>query len=97
MRQNLETSHGLYFSQRVLLALVDSGLERGDAYVRVQQSAMRAWEEERPFRDIIAADPELASRLDLDAVFDLGAYTRHVGAVFARLHALVAEREGLRV
>ena len=93
MRQNLEASHGLYFSQRVLLALVDSGLERGEAYVRVQQAAMRAWEEERPFRDIVAADPELTGRLDLDAVFDLNAYTRHVDTVFDRLHALVAERE----
>jgi adenylosuccinate lyase len=93
MRQNLEASHGLYFSQRVLLALVDSGLERGEAYVRVQQAAMRAWEEERPFRDIVGADPELTGRLDLDAVFDLNAYTRHVDTVFDRLHALVAERE----
>jgi adenylosuccinate lyase len=97
MRKNLEASQGLYFSQRVLLALVDSGLPRNDAYVRVQQSAMRAWEEERPFRDVVAADPELAGRLDLDAVFDPGAYTRHVDTVFDRLHALVVEREGIHV
>src|SRR4029077_6598084 len=66
MRRNLESSHGLFFSQRVLLALVEAGRPRYDAYVRVQQSAMRAWEEERPFRDIVSADPELARRLDLD-------------------------------
>jgi adenylosuccinate lyase len=95
MRQNLDASHGLYFSQRVLLALVESGVPRDQAYVRVQQAAMRAWEEERPFRDIVAADPELAGRLDLDAVFDLAAYTRHVDAVFDRLHALVSDKEGI--
>jgi len=95
MRRNLEASHGLYFSQRVLLALVESGLPRGDAYVHVQQAAMRAWEEERPFREIVAADPELAGRLDLDTVFDLDSYTRHVDAVFDRLHALVADKEGI--
>jgi adenylosuccinate lyase len=97
MRQNLEASHGLFFSQRVLLALVESGLEREEAYVRVQQSAMRAWEEERPFRDIVATDPELAGRLDLDAVFDLGAYTRHVDVVFDRLHSLTRTKEGVHV
>ena len=95
MRQNLEASHGLFFSQRVLLALVESGLPRDEAYLRVQQSAMRAWEEERPFRDIVAAEPELAGRLDLDAVFDLGAYTRHVDTVFDRLHGLTRTKEGV--
>src|SRR5206468_7865584 len=55
MLRNLEASHGLFFSQRLLLALVESGLPRQDAYLRVQQAAMRAWEEERPFRDIAAA------------------------------------------
>jgi adenylosuccinate lyase len=95
MRRNLDSSHGLYFSQRVLLALVESGLPRDDAYVRVQQCAMRAWEEERPFRDIVAADPELAARLDLDAVFDSTAYTRHIDTVFDRLHTLAHDREGI--
>jgi len=97
MRRNLESSHDLYFSQRVLLALVESGLPRDEAYVRVQQAAMRAWEEERSFREIVAADPELDDRLDLDAVFDLDAYTRHVNVVFDRLHALVATKEELHV
>jgi adenylosuccinate lyase len=96
MLRNLEASHGLFFSQRLLLALVESGLPRPDAYVRVQQAAMRAWEEERPFRDIVAADPEIAGRLDLDSVFDLTAYTRHVDTVFDRLHAL-ADKEKAHV
>jgi adenylosuccinate lyase len=92
MLRNLEASHGLFFSQRLLLALVESGLPRDEAYVRVQQGSMRSWEEERPFRDIVAADPEIAAHVDLDAVFDLGAYTRHVDTVFDRLHAL-ADKE----
>ncbi len=92
MLRNLEASHGLFFSQRLLLALVEAGLPRDDAYTRVQQAAMRAWEEERSFHDIVAADPEIAARADLDAVFDLTAYTRHVDTVFDRLHAL-ADKE----
>jgi len=85
MRRNLESSHYLFFSQRVLLALVESGLARDDAYRLVQRSAMRAWDEELDFRELVRADDEIASRVDLDAVFDLGAYTRHVDTVFSRL------------
>ncbi|HVS85988.1 MAG TPA: adenylosuccinate lyase [Gaiellaceae bacterium] len=92
MRRNLEASHYLFFSQRVLLALVEAGLARDDAYRLVQRNSMRAWDEELDFRDLCRADEEIASRVDLDAVFDLGAYTRHVPVVFARLHAL-AQRE----
>jgi adenylosuccinate lyase len=89
MRRNLDASHGLYFSQRLLLALVDSGLERDEAYRLVQRHAMRAWEEEEDFRDLVRSDPEI--RVDLDAVFDESAYTRHVDEVFERLHTLVKE------
>jgi adenylosuccinate lyase len=85
MRRNLESSHSLFFSQRVLLALVDSGLERDDAYRLVQRNAMRAWDEELDFRDLVRADAEIASRIDLDAVFDLTVYTKHVDTVFNRL------------
>ena len=91
MRRNLESSHFLFFSQRVLSALVESGLARDDAYRLVQRSAMRAWEEELDFRELCRSDDEIADRVDLDAVFDLGAYTRHVDTVFARLHALEEE------
>jgi adenylosuccinate lyase len=93
MRRNLESSHSLFFSQRVLLALVESGLERDEAYRLVQRNAMRAWDEELDFRELVRADEEIASRVELDAVFDLGAYTRHVDTVFTRLHALVAKEE----
>ncbi len=93
MRRNLETSHGLVFSHRLLLALVDAGLSRDEAYRRVQGHAMRAWEEETDFRELVRSDPEIRGRVDLEAVFDLDATVRHVDAVFDRLHALVKKEE----
>jgi adenylosuccinate lyase len=89
MRRNLEASHGLVFSHRLLLALVDAGLPRDDAYRLVQRHAMRAWEDETDFGELVRADPEIAGRVDLEAVFDLEATIRHVDTVFDRLHALV--------
>jgi adenylosuccinate lyase len=93
MRRNLEASHYLFFSQRALLALIESGLSRDDAYRLVQRSAMRAWDEELDFRELTRADDEIAGRVDLDAVFDLDAYTLHVDTIFARLHTLAAKEE----
>jgi adenylosuccinate lyase len=89
MRGNLEASHGLYFSQRLLLALVESGLERDEAYGLVQRNAMRAWDEDLDFRELVRNDPDI--HIDLDPVFDESAYTRHVDVVFDRLHYLVKE------
>ncbi|MFN2471924.1 MAG: adenylosuccinate lyase [Gaiellaceae bacterium] len=89
MRRNLDASFGLHFSQRLLLALVASGLERDVAYRLVQRAAMRASEEERDFRELARADAELSGRVDLDAVFDEGAYTAHVDTVFERLRSLM--------
>jgi adenylosuccinate lyase len=76
-----------------LLALVESGLARDDAYRSVQAHAMRAWEEETDFTALVRNDPALADRVDLDAVFDLDATVRHVDTVFERLHALVRKEE----
>ena len=89
MRENVDSSHGLFFSQRLLLALVESGWSRDRAYRAVQGHAMRAWEEGLDFPGLVRADPELAGRVELAAVFDLGVYTRHVDVVFERLRALV--------
>jgi adenylosuccinate lyase len=97
MRRNLEASHGLFFSQRLLLALVESGLARDEAYRLVQAHAMRAWEDERDFAELVRADDALAPLVDLDAVFDLSAYTRHVDTVFERLDALVHREEPAHV
>jgi adenylosuccinate lyase len=93
MRRNLAASHGLFFSHRLLLALVESGLARDEAYRAVQAHAMRAWEEETDFTELVRNDRELAGRVDLDAVFDLDATVRHVDAVFDRLHTLVRKEE----
>jgi len=95
MRRNLEAGHGLFFSQRLLLALVESGLPRGDAYRLVQRHALRAHEEEQDFRELVRADEEIAGRVDLDATFDLGWYTRHVDAVFERLGELARKEEAV--
>jgi adenylosuccinate lyase len=91
MRANLEASYGLVFSQRVLLALVGSGLSRDDAYRLVQRNALAAWDQERDFQELVASDSEITARLDSDAVaraFDLGDALRHVDVIFDRLAAL---------
>ena len=91
MRSNLEATGGLFFSQRLLLALVESGLDRDTAYRSVQRHAMRTWDEGLDFRNLVRGDVEIAARVSLDEVFDLAAFTRHVDAVFRRLHATRSE------
>jgi adenylosuccinate lyase len=93
-RANLDASHGLVFSQRVLSALVVAGSGRDEAYRLVQRNALRSWEEGKDFRSLIEADPEI----DLDAsalaeAFDLGDALRHTDVLFDRLAALRARRE----
>jgi adenylosuccinate lyase len=85
MRENLELTHGALFSQRALTALVDSGMTRDDAYRVVQENAQRAWDTGTEFRGLLA---EAAPELDLDAVFDYGAYLTHLPEIFGRLEAL---------
>lgn len=88
MRENLDRSYGLVFSQRVLLALIESGMGRETAYRIVQEQAMRAWRERRPFLELLREDPRVTERLDeerLRALFDHAYYLRHVDATFERL------------
>jgi adenylosuccinate lyase len=92
MRANLESSHGLVFSQRVLSALVAAGLARDEAYRLVQRHAMRAWEEGLEFRELVDRDPEIAGRID-SSVFDLEDAVKHVDVIFERLAALTSRRE----
>ena len=87
MRENMERSFGLMFSQRVLLRLAETGLPRQQAYDMVQRNAMRAWRERAPFRAFLAGDPEVTARLtaaDLDACFDPTWYLRNVDAIYKR-------------
>jgi adenylosuccinate lyase len=82
MRANLNATHGALFSQRALLALVEAGRPRDDAYRTVQEAAQRAWDEGIEFRDLLA---EAAPELDLDSVFDPNAFVRHARTVVGRL------------
>lgn len=91
MVANLDASHGLVFSQPVLLALVSSGATRDEAYRIVQRNAMQAWDEGRDFRGLLEADPDVdAGQLAavLDEAFDLRRSLRHIGEVFDQLDAI---------
>jgi adenylosuccinate lyase len=85
MRVNLDATHGALFSQRALLALVESGLSRDDAYRIVQENAQRAWDEGVEFRELLAA---AAPELDLDAIFDPSAFVKYADEIVARLDAI---------
>ena len=82
MLANLEATHGALYSQRALLALVEAGRTRDEAYRIVQENAQRAWDTGTHFRELMA---EAAPELDLDAVFDAEAFVRHAGEIVARL------------
>jgi adenylosuccinate lyase len=100
MERNLWASHGLFFSHRLLLALVESGLERDEAYKLVQRHAMRAWDEERDFPELVRADAEITSHLDENAlaqVFDLGATVSNLDTTFDRLSRLAPKEEPIHV
>ena len=91
MRTNLDRSFGLYFSQHVLLALIDAGLSRDEAYRIVQRNAMTTWEQRRPFVDVLREDAEVRASLSderLAACFDLKRALANVGRVFDALDAL---------
>jgi adenylosuccinate lyase len=91
MLRNLDASFGLVFSQPVLLALVAAGRTRDEAYRMVQRNAMRAWNEERSFRELLADDPEVVAALsdaELDACFDLKRSLANVNRVFDALDAI---------
>ena len=92
MRANIDAGNGLFFSQRLLSALVESGMPRDTAYRQVQRHAMRAWEEGLDLRELARTDADLGTRVDLDRVFTLDAYSAHVPTVFDRLHGLAATR-----
>ena len=100
MERNLWASHGLFFSHRLLLALIESGLERADAYRLVQRDAMRAWDEERDFGELVRADAEITAHLNEDAladVFDLNATIAHLDSTFDRVRRLIPKEEPVHV
>lgn len=94
MRQNMDLTRGLLFSQRVLLALIDKGLSRQAAYKLAQKNAMAAWSGEGNFLDLLKADAEVAAALspgELEKIFDYKFYIRHVDDIFKRLGLTAAQ------
>jgi adenylosuccinate lyase len=99
MRHNIELSRGLVFSQRVLIALINKGLTREEAYKMVQGSAMKAWEEKKDFLSLLEADRRIAAHLskaELNSIFDYGYYLKHVDEVFERLGLSEARKKTKR-
>jgi adenylosuccinate lyase len=88
MRENLDASLGLYFSQSVLLALVEAGLSRDEAYRIVQRDARAAYESKRSFIEILKEDPSV--RVDLEEVLDESRLLRNVPKIFEGLGELEA-------
>ena len=93
MREQVDALGGIAFSQRVLLALVDAGRSREEAYRIVQRAAAAAWDEGASFRAAIEADPDAAG-LDLDAIFDPSRFLTNLGPLFDRLEKLPVEVSG---
>jgi len=88
MMENIKLSRGLVFSQRVLLALIDKGLTRQQAYEMVQRNAMNAWKERTDFLGLLQADSEVVGYLpasELEPIFDYEYYLKHVDDIFERL------------
>ena len=88
MMRNVESNGGVIFSQRVLLALVEKGLARQDAYAKVHRQAIDSWETGGDFREMVRSDPDISTLLpgeELEGLFDYGHYVRHVDAIFQRV------------
>lgn len=88
MKRNMERTYGLIYSQRVLLKLIDKGLSREEAYDTVQPRAMQAWEEQRPFRELIESDEKVKAMLtaeEIEDCFDYSWHLKHVDTIFERL------------
>ena len=88
MRRNLDLTRGLVSSQRVLLALIDKGVSREDAYKIVQDNAMKAWEKKKGLLSLLKTDGRVTAHLsevELESLFDHNYYLRHVGDIFDRI------------
>jgi adenylosuccinate lyase len=99
MRRNIELTQGLVFSQRVLIALINKGLTREEAYKMVQDNAMKAWEEKEDFLGLLEADRRITAHLnkaELNSIFDYGYYLKHVDEVFERLGLSEARKKPKR-
>ena len=94
MKQNMELTKGLIFSQRVMLALIGKGLSRQKAYELVQRNAMKAWKGNKSFLTLLKADPEVTAVLpqpELEPLFDYQYYLRYIDDIFGRLVLTTAQ------
>jgi len=88
MKENLNMLNGLIFSQQILLALAESGVTREDAYKMVQQQAMHAWKEKKPFKDLIKKDKNICAHLSkkkIEKIFDVNYHLKYIGIIFDRV------------
>jgi len=88
MKKNIDLTKGLSFSQRVMLALIDKGLSRQKAYQMMQRNAMESWKGIKRFLSLLRADPEVTASLspeELESLFDVQYYLRHIDEIFERL------------
>jgi len=88
MLANLNMTHGVIFSQRVLLSLIEKGTTREDAYAIVQENAMKSWQEGTEFRKLLGQDERVQKHLnaaDLDAIFDVNHFLKHLDYIFERV------------
>ena len=86
--ENIESTRGLLFSQRVMLTLVSAGMSRDDAYKLAQGHAATTWDKKADFRDLIKNDSKVTALLDkptLDELFDYNFYTQCIDALFTRV------------
>ena len=99
MMRNIESTRGVVFSQRVLLALIEAGMAREEAYAIVHDRAMRTWDSGEDFRELVRSSPEVADRLPpeaLDPLFDYGYYVRHVDETFERAGLVTVTTQPMR-
>ena len=99
MRRNIELTQGLVFSQRVLIALINKGLTREEAYKMIQDNAMEAWEKKKDFLGLLEVDRRIKAHLnkaELNSLFDYGYYLKHVDEVFERLGLSEARKKPKR-
>ncbi len=88
MRHNMESTRGVLFSQRVLLALVEKGVSREAAYETVHRNSMESWKQDKDFRELLSSDPDVGAHLDagdIDGLFNYEYYVRHVDDIFRRV------------
>lgn len=88
MKDNLKRTHGLIFSQKIMLSLVDKGLTREDAYQLAQRNALKAWEDQSSYKELIKDDQDISKYLteaEIEAIFDYNLFLKEINKIFRRI------------